>query len=1355
MGEWIHSRGWAIRARRSIRLLLGWLVFSTVPAMGFAARPWPDTSLRIVPFSDQLPDSLTAAQREFAATRFAGTQKMTRSAIRSLRAYNPDFLCLHYQLAVGAGPEAFIIGDLWASDWTFVNAQSPWFLRTSADQRVHQTQWNWDVMDVRYADGHAVSGFPAYWISNCLARIRAAENDGVFADSFTPDSYGFGQTTPPHPWLEDIGLCLANWVPSLEQFGAEAKQALSGTNGFVFLPNLGGLVTSWLDMDYGIGHGGMIEGFAFWGPDSYFDPADWELQMDRALRLVRSNKIVICQSYPAPGDARERMFATASYLLVKGSRTYLNLLSSDDVALEYYPEYAIDLGGAVGAIPSGVDALRHADWGVFRRDYSNGIVLVNPSAAAINIASLGTNYWRVIANGGGAVNASGGYGGSLATSLVSSLSLPARSGAVLLRRVRTLTVASSGGAYATIQAALDAAQPGDTVDVRAGVYNEKLVVRNGGSAAGGFVTLRAHPGESVVLDGTGRTGPDMIRLNEKTHVRIQGLEIRNNAGVTDGSGIRLLGACRNVQILDNTIHGMRGQNAMGITVYGTNRAPASNLLIRANHLFDCDAAPSEALALNGNIVDFEVSSNLVHDINNIGIVFIGGETDVSPYGVCRRGVCRGNRVYRCRSSYGGGYAAGIYVDGGQDIVVEHNRIHECDLGLEVGCENAGFAATGVVVRANLAYDNDKAGLVFGGYDAARGRVNACQFLNNVCYRNDTLQDGNGELWIQYGSDNVVRNNIFSCGPQNLALADAGASANRNNALDYNLWFSSAGLAGSVEFNWRGSSYVGFPAYRTGSGQDVHSAFANPQFADGNVAAFDGHPLASSPAINAGDPAYSPPPDVRDADGNLRVAGGRVDVGAYEWLPVPMLSVTPANQAVGFAAGLTTFSVANAGVGTMSYAASEAESWLGISAIGATGGNGGTIRIAYTANPGTTARTGMVTVTAAGAISSPKVVKVIQAGKPAISISPSSRVHSAAGIAGQRIDVSAMVPWTATANQPWIAITGGATGTGNGMVTYRVSANAGAVRSGTITLTGGGISRTFTVNQWPASATPGVSAEGDVDGDGAADLSVFHPATGNWRVLFNAGARWVLPWGWAATVPVPADYNGDGMLDFAVYHPATGNWHIQESATGRPRQMQFGWSATVPLPGDYDGDGQADLAVYHAAAGRWYFLCSTAGRYSVQWGWSMAIPVPADYDGDGKTDIAVYHPPSGLWQILKSSTGGAIQKTWGWSTALPVPADYNGDGKADIAVFHRATGTWRISYSGGGSRTKQFGWATTIPVAADYDGDGEADLAVYHPATGNWHLLKSTTGGTLVKNWGWSAAKPTLLYPLIHAWFGLP
>ena len=421
-----------ITSPHSLRLL-GALALLILATTVDAARPWPDTRFRIVPFADQLPSSLTEAQRRFAATNLAGTQKMLRSEIRALRAYNPNFLCLHYQLGVGCGAHDFVVGDVWTNDWALVNAQTGWFLRNASHQRVHQTDWNWDLMDIRYTNGAPATGFPAYWISNCVSRIRAAEDDGVFADSFTPDAYGFGQCNPSHPWLDDVGLCRSNWVPNLEQFGRAIRQTLEApTNGFVFLPNLGGLVTGWLDMDYGLGHGGMIEGFAFWGPGNYLDPADWALQMDRGMVLARGNKIVICQSYPGAGSAQERMFATASYLLIKGSATYLNLLASDAVALEYYPEYTLDLGGARGALPAGINSLWNASWGVYRRDYTNGIVLVNPGDSTVNIASLGGTYWRVTTTGGGVVSTSGSYGGSVTATAVTSLSLPPVSAAVLL-----------------------------------------------------------------------------------------------------------------------------------------------------------------------------------------------------------------------------------------------------------------------------------------------------------------------------------------------------------------------------------------------------------------------------------------------------------------------------------------------------------------------------------------------------------------------------------------------------------------------------------------------------------------------------------------------------------------------------------------------------------------------------------------------------------------------------------------------------------------------------------------------------------------------------------------------------------
>ena len=438
-------------------------------------------------------------------------------------------------------------------------------------------------------------------------------------------------------------------------------------------------------------------------------------------------------------------------------------------------------------------------------------------------------------------------------------------------------------------------------------------------------------------------------------------------------------------------------------------------------------------------------------------------------------------------------------------------------------------------------------------------------------------------------------------------------------------------------------------------------------------------------------------------------------------------------------------------GNLPWTAVANQPWIAITS-GSSGSGDGTIAFNAAINTGA-ARSGTITVTD-GRIASTVVVSQAAA---VLEAKPSSFAFPSAEPAyHHQITVTAHLPWTATANQPWISIFSGSNGVGNGVTTFIVATNGGGARSGTITFTIGDTVRTVTINQWPAS-TWGQASPADFDGDGGAELVVYHPATGNWHASFGSVTRWIHSFGWASALPVPADYDGDGLQDFAVYHPATGNWYILESTTGHSMIIQLGWSATVPLPGDYDGDGVADLAVFLPAEGRWSFLCSTAGRYNVKWGWSTTVPVPADYDGDGATDIGVYHPASGNWSILPSSFPaiGPIQTNWGSASEIPVPADYDGDGKADIAVFLRATGTWRISYSGGGNWTKAFGWSTTIPVAADYDQDGTADVAVYHPTSGNWHIRKSSTGGILVKNWGWSTAKPTLLYPQIHSWFGLP
>lgn len=365
---------------------------------------------------------------------------------------------------------------------------------------------------------------------------------------------------------------------------------------------------------------------------------------------------------------------------------------------------------------------------------------------------------------------------------------------------------------------------GDTLIIRAGEYRERLVIEASGSQEAGYITVQGEPG--AVISGTGTTGRNLVLIENKSYVKIIGLELTNAKGVRDGSAIRVTGHGSHVELRNNRIHEIRGKDAMGITVYGTSPArPLEQIIIDGNEIYDCDPARSEALTLNGNVTDFEVTNNRVHDMNNIGIDFIGGEASICSdrTKVARNGLCKGNQVWRCRSNYEGGYAAGIYVDGGRDIRVEGNTVTQCDLGIEIGAENKGIVSSGITVRDNTVFHNDKAGIVFGGFERGAGRVQQCKILDNICYQNNRhKKDQNGELWIQWASDNEVSGNTFvSDGGSPLVQVDEGGII--GNTLNGNRYYTPAGI-GEAPFMWRDKDIEGFAAWQRASAQDSGSTF---------------------------------------------------------------------------------------------------------------------------------------------------------------------------------------------------------------------------------------------------------------------------------------------------------------------------------------------------------------------------------------------------------------------------------------------------------------------------------------------------------------------------------------------------
>lgn len=432
-------------------------------------------------------------------------------------------------------------------------------------------------------------------------------------------------------------------------------------------------------------------------------------------------------------------------------------------------------------------------------------------------------------------------------------------------------------AWRHVQHAMNAATPGSTVLVLGGTYNEKLTVNVSGSATDGFITFQASG--RAIINGRGIAGPDIVNLNNQNYVQIVGFNIENDLKVSDGSGIRMNGHDDHVNLLNNVIHNVTGFNAMGITAYGTDPiAGISNLVIDGNQIFNCQPANSEALTLNGNVSNFQIENNYVHDVNNIGIDVIGGE-GMSPSpatDVARSGEVSGNRVTRAHRAGDGTDAAGIFVDGAQNVIIERNTSWANDVGIEVNTVASGATATGIFVRDNNVYLNWGPGISIGASQQTDGTVTGCQVLNNTLFHDQTKHGSDGELRLQFGSGNLIENNLV-VGARGTLLLD-GQFGSANDVSNYNLFFA-PGSAGSVPFAWDGFTYTGLPALQAAVSQDGNSIFANPLL----LAPTSVKPRLSprSPAVNAGDPSFVAAAGETDFLGHARLLGGRVDVGAIE------------------------------------------------------------------------------------------------------------------------------------------------------------------------------------------------------------------------------------------------------------------------------------------------------------------------------------------------------------------------------------------------------------------------------------------------------------------------------------------
>lgn len=451
--------------------------------------------------------------------------------------------------------------------------------------------------------------------------------------------------------------------------------------------------------------------------------------------------------------------------------------------------------------------------------------------------------------------------------------------------------------YATIQAAVNAAVPGDTVEVSNGTYHEFVRFPASGTA-GNPITLTARPGHAPVIDGTGLGTTDLdglVFLENRSYIVVSGLVLANLTASSPShfpAGIWVRGQGHHIELRNNVVHHIRNAGcascgAHGIAVYGTDPgASIHDLVIDGNEVRDCVLGWSESLVVNGNVENFEIAGNEVHDNNNIGIVAIGYEGECGGCGEldrARDGRIVGNLVYNIDSganlSYGGSRSAdGIYVDGGTRIVIERNVVHDANIGIELASEHAGRSTSDIVVRSNFVSRSHTIGISIGGYDKRRGNTEKCAIVHNTLYDNDRDANGNGEILLQYDTrDNVIQNNIVFAGAQNRFVTN-DYTANSGNTVDRNLYFGAGGEAAS-QWTWTTTGYTGLAAWKAGSGNDANSTFVDPALV--SPATGDLHLGPGSPAIGAAVALAGGLAGTLDIDGTPRVSGPAADVGADE------------------------------------------------------------------------------------------------------------------------------------------------------------------------------------------------------------------------------------------------------------------------------------------------------------------------------------------------------------------------------------------------------------------------------------------------------------------------------------------
>jgi len=344
--------------------------------------------------------------------------------------------------------------------------------------------------------------------------------------------------------------------------------------------------------------------------------------------------------------------------------------------------------------------------------------------------------------------------------------------------------------------------------------------------------------EGFTITDTGFTAPETIRdvyfpndaavwLRAATHCRIAGNTFRD----VGGYGVTLCGPSAENEVVGNHIVGA-GQGGVYLNGIAEEiRKPAARglrpnrNLVAGNYIHHCGAFYKHVAGIYLAFAhDNVLSHNLIHD--------------TPRYGISLKMDCPGNRV-------------------------EFNEVRRTNLETQdTGAIEMSENLAGSIVQNNLVADS-----IGCGYDQKQGKlvmpfgaggIYLDNFSSKCVVRNNIVLRTTGGLWLNWGSENLIENNIFVDGREHQIIlnmapspheATAGNRFERNIlswsdpkallysvshwkqgqpslASDYNLFF--AGASSPTIQSVAGPAVDSLAKWRE-LGQDAHSLIADPRF----------------------------------------------------------------------------------------------------------------------------------------------------------------------------------------------------------------------------------------------------------------------------------------------------------------------------------------------------------------------------------------------------------------------------------------------------------------------------------------------------------------------------------------------